>query len=286
MLLTPELLQTVAFIAQRAGAEIMDVYSRPSQPEVISKADDSPLTEADLRANTLIVEALQTLESQLPVLSEESAQVPFDERCRWQRFWLVDPLDGTREFISRNGEFTVNIALIDDGQPVLGVVHVPVSGVTYLGLVGDMGGAWRIDADGSRHRIQKAALPAVEQWKSCVLRVVASRRHGGAEIEALLTQLSGHFADIEKVSMGSSLKICLLAEGKADLYPRLAPTSEWDTAAAHAVLKAAGGEIFDQSLEVLEYNRKAGMLNPYFLASADTSAPWISLLHEINSPRQ
>jgi 3'(2'), 5'-bisphosphate nucleotidase len=286
MLLTRELLQTVGGIAKRAGAEIMEVYQRTSAPDVISKADESPLTEADLRANAVIVSALAELAPQIPIISEESAEVPFAERKNWQCFWLVDPLDGTREFLSGNGEFTVNIALVENGAPVLGVVHVPVTGISYLGLKADANadnGAWKCLSDKTWQEIQCRSLPPASKWSSTTLRVIASRRHHEGPLRDLLAKLSLHFADLQMSSLGSSLKMCLLAEGKADFYPRLAPTSEWDTAAAHAVLKAAGGDIFDLSLKTLEYNQKAGMLNPYFLASADVSAPWVSLLHELNN---
>lgn len=290
MLLTRELLQTVGEIAQRAGTEIMEVYKRDSQPEIINKADDSPLTEADLRANAVIVSALADLTPQIPIISEESAEVPFAQRKNWHRLWLVDPLDGTREFLSGNGEFTVNIALVENGVPVLGVVYVPVTGVSYLGLAAAgpsaENGAWKCSADNDWQAIHCRRLPPSSKWSATTLRVIASRRHHEAPLTGLLTRLSLHFADLQMSSMGSSLKMCLLAEGQADFYPRLAPTSEWDTAAAHALLRAAGGEIFDQSLKTLKYNQKAGMLNPYFMASADISASWVSLLHELNKPGQ
>lgn len=284
MLLTRELLQTVAAIARNAGTEIMAVYQRPGVPDVHNKSDNSPLTEADLRANAVIVAALGALTPGVPVLSEESDAVPFELRRGWRRFWLVDPLDGTREFLSRNGEFTVNIALIEDGEPVLGVVHVPVTGISYLGLAGREAGAWRAAPDAHWQVIRCTALPANGLWSAYTLRVVASRRHGEATLARLLDQLSPHFAGVQHLMMGSSLKICLLAEGLADFYPRLAPTSEWDTAAAHAVLRAAGGDIFDLSLKTLAYNRKTGMLNPDFMASADISDSWIRLLHELINP--
>ena len=281
MLLTRELLQTVAEIAQRAGASIMEVYTRSESPEVLHKADNSPLTQADMQANALIVDALQALSPHLPVLSEESPAVPYEQRRQWQQYWLVDPLDGTREFLSRNGEFTVNIALIDHGAPVLGVVLVPVSGVIYAGFCGDGAGAWRVDSAGSWQAITCARLPDPAFWHQYSLRVVSSRRHGEAELASMMTGLSQRFAKIVRVPMGSSLKMCLLAEGAADFYPRLAPTSEWDTAAAHAVLRAAGGEIYDLSLNPLVYNRKSDMLNPYFLATADMSTHWLDVLNEL-----
>jgi 3'(2'), 5'-bisphosphate nucleotidase len=184
---------------------------------------------------------------------------------------LVDPLDGTKEFIKGNGEFTVNIALIDAGQASLGVVHVPVTAVTYLGKIGV--GAWKQDAAGDSFAIATQKVRA-----SAAVRVVASRSHRGAEVDKLIHRIEAKLAATEVVSMGSSLKICLLADGSADIYPRLAPTCEWDTAAAHAVLVAAGGEIYTTEFEPLRYNQKPELLNPYFIALADTEFSWQQLL--------
>ena len=271
MYLTRELLDSVIAIAVVAGEEILDVYERDETADVQTKDDNSPLTEADLRAHRHIVSALHALTPDVPVLSEESESLPFAERSRWQTYWLVDPLDGTKEFIQRNGEFTVNIALVRDGEPMLGVVHVPVQGMTYSGLVGD--GAWR------RHPGEEEASPiqtrSLEDART--LRVVASRRHGAEALEALLQRLSGAFAEVEQLSMGSSLKICVIAAGGADFYPRLAPTSEWDTAAAHAVLRAAGGEIYDTRFQPLRYGRKDSLLNPFFLAVGDAHFDWLAV---------
>jgi 3'(2'), 5'-bisphosphate nucleotidase len=252
-----ELLAAAKVIARRAGREILEVYG--SDFEARSKADDSPLTEADLRAHRLIVAELAKLTPQLPVLSEESADtVGWEQRRGWQRYWLVDPLDGTREFIARNGEFTVNIALIEAHRPVLGVVHIPVSDTTYSGIPGV--GAWR-EAN------ERGVLPiGVRRVARPPLRLVGSRSHGSARLEAALAALGPH----ELRNAGSSIKLCLVAEGAADLYPRLGPTSEWDIAAGQAVVEAAGGQVVDLvSGAALRYNTHDGLLNPDFLAYGD-----------------
>ncbi len=268
-----KLLDSITTIAQKAGEEILSVYNDSRPIDVTVKDDHSPLTIADRRANAVIVEQLQALDDSIPLLSEELDQPDFSIRSQWSRYWLIDPLDGTKEFINRNGEFTVNIALIDEGKPVLGVVHVPVTGVTYLG--GSMvSGAWQDKPGESQQAI--AVSRGLEQ--SDTLRIVASRSHRGALIDRLIEQLKTRFNNIEVVSMGSSLKICLLAEGKADLYPRLAPTSEWDTAAAHAVLYAAGGDVLTDQFVQLDYNQKADILNPHFLAISDRQYDWVTLL--------
>jgi 3'(2'), 5'-bisphosphate nucleotidase len=263
-------LEALLVIAERAGKEILEVYARPDAVQVEYKADDSPLTEADTRANTLIVQALRQLSPDTPVLSEENVLPPFAERGAWQEYWLIDPLDGTKEFVSRNGEFTVNIALIRDGVPVLGVVHAPVLGVSWLGVPG--AGAWKCATGEPWQAIHTASLP------TGALRVVASRRHGAEALDLLLQRLGRHFPQVSLLNKGSSLKFCLLAEGSADLYPRLAPTSEWDTAAAQAVLVAAGGAVLQEDLQTLRYNAKADILNPSFLAVADAGADWAGLL--------
>jgi 3'(2'), 5'-bisphosphate nucleotidase len=257
---TTDLLGEVIAIARKAGAAILEVYRRgPIASE--KKADDSPLTVADLRSHRLIVEALATLTPRLPVLSEESAPQDFLERRAWQRYWLVDPLDGTKEFLSRNGEFTVNIALIDGDAPVLGVVQLPTRDLVYAGARGL--GALRMDADGATSRI-RVQVPA-----DTVLRVLGSRSHRNDALTATLAKLGPH----ELLSVGSSLKFCLIAEGAADLYPRMGPTSEWDTAAAQAVLEAAGGKVLrmDDSTP-LRYNGAEDFLNPHFIACGDLQA--------------
>ena len=247
-----EYMLQVVQIARRAGAAIMEVY-RGGDAGQTSKADDSPLTLADLAAHRIIVEELSRLLPELPVLSEEAADVAYPVRSRWTRYWLVDPLDGTREFIKRNGEFTVNIALIEQGEPVLGVVYAPVPDVCYYGARG--AGAFMQRGNAAAQSI--AAQPHAAREP---IKVVASRSHRDPRIEALLAQLGDHLC----ISMGSSLKFCLVAEGVAHLYPRLGPTMEWDTAAAHAVVDAAGGIVCNLAGEALRYN-KIDLHNPDFL---------------------
>jgi len=255
-----------------AGKEILSVYNQSGDIDVTLKDDNSPLTEADRLAHQLIVAELQELTPDIPILSEESAETPVQQRMDWSQFWIVDPLDGTKEFIKRNGEFTVNIALITNGVPELGIVHVPVCGMNYLGQVG--AGAWKVNPEGE---FKEISAPRFSLGQS-VVRVVASRSHRGELVDKLIAAMESELGPTEVVSMGSSLKICLLAEGKADIYPRLAPTSEWDTAAAHAVLSAAGGEIYDTSFKTLTYNQKESILNPHFIAIADPKFDWSSLL--------
>lgn len=270
----PQLLQAVAQVAVAAGEVILEVYNRAGDIAVEVKADQSPLTEADRAAHALIVAQLQRLTPDWPVLSEESRAADYKLRSTWPCYWLVDPLDGTKEFVKRNGEFTVNIALIDNGVARLGVVHVPVTGTTYCGAVGIGATVMR---PGSREQaIRASGLKTDVQ----TLRVVASRSHRDPQLEGILNRLATAFPGLDEVSMGSSLKICLLAEGRADFYPRLAPTSEWDTAAAHAVLAAAGGEIVDTTFAPLRYNQKESLLNPFFLAIADTGYDWQGLLQD------
>ena len=260
-----ELLACVADIARQAGREILAVYGS-GEVGALLKADRSPLTAADLAAHRSICEALHSLTPGVPVLSEEAADTDFTTRAAWRRYWLVDPLDGTREFLSRNGQFTVNIALIEAHAAVLGVVHVPVTDVSYRGLPGT--GAWRVAAG------EPARAIRVSEASAAPLRVVGSRSHRGDSLDAFLARLGPH----ELVPMGSSLKFCLVAEGAADVYPRLGPTSEWDTAAAHAVLAGAGGTVVDLSGAPLRYNTKAQLLNPFFVAYGPSDHDWLQLL--------
>jgi 3'(2'), 5'-bisphosphate nucleotidase len=255
--------EAVAEIAVEAGKAILEIYKQDF--EVVQKQDDSPLTQADLASHRIICDALAHLTPDIPVLSEESSDIDFDTRADWFQYWLVDPLDGTKEFINRNGEFTVNIALIRFHNPVLGVVHVPVSGVTYTGLVGKC--ASRHASDGSMEHIS-VRLPCADP-----MIVVGSRSHANPRLMEFLGQMGNY----ELVSMGSSLKFCLLAEGSADFYPRLGPTSEWDTAAAHAVVLAAGGKIITLDGKPLRYNTKKSLLNPEFLVIADDNKDWLGV---------
>ena len=264
--LASELRDAVVGIARHAGSEILDVYGTDFESR--AKADDSPLTEADLRAHRLITAALAELTPTLPVLSEESALVDFAERSQWSRYWLVDPLDGTKEFVSRNGEFTVNIALIEGHRPAFGVVHIPVSDTTYSGIPGV--GAWRESHDRPRAPIgvRRVARPP--------LRVLGSRSHGNPALQNALNRLGPH----ELKAAGSSIKLCLIADGSADLYPRLGPTSEWDIAAGQAVVEAAGGQVVRLTDGLaLPYNTKPDLLNPDFMAFGDpaTYRNWLRL---------
>ena len=250
----PELREAVISIAREAAAAILDVYENAF--EVHSKSDASPLTAADLAAHHCIVEGLERLTPDLPVLSEEAADIPWETRRHWQRYWLVDPLDGTREFVKRNGEFTVNIALIEDGVATFGVIQAPVTGVLWCGTPGQ--GAFRRDADGEHPLHVRAPATAP-------LRVAASRSHLDPRTQALM----GRIGEVETIGLGSSLKFCRLAEGGMDVYPRFGPTSEWDTAAGQSVLEAAGGALLDPRGRPFRYNQRAGLLNGDFIALGD-----------------
>ncbi|EWH00147.1 3'(2'),5'-bisphosphate nucleotidase CysQ [Halomonas sp. BC04] len=246
-----------------AGRDVMAIYERDF--EVTAKADESPLTEADMASHHALVALLRAATPDVPVLSEESADIPYSTRQGWERYWLIDPLDGTKEFIKKNGEFTLNVALIEQGVPVFGIVHAPVLGTTWVGLAGE--GAFKLTGD-EWISIRVRELPDldIEAWK-----VVGSRSHGAAEFEAFCHALPAH----ERVSMGSSLKLCLVAEGAADLYPRLAPTCEWDTAAAQAVVTAAGGEVLNAfTLEPLRCNQQDSVLNPFFIVCGQRDVRW------------
>lgn len=251
MQLTDKLIESLLTLSEEAGRAILGVYDGPIKVTV--KADDSPLTQADQAAHRLIEQALAQLTPQWPLVSEESSPEQQQLRTMTPCYWLVDPLDGTKEFIQRNGEFTVNLALIREGAPIFGVVHVPVQGLTYWG--GASLGAWR-RSDRGIQAIRGRAPIADEP-----LQVVGSRSHSNQQTQAYLATLG----EYELISVGSSLKFCLLAEGRAHLYPRLAPTCEWDTAAAQAILEGAGGRVETLEGTPLRYS-KAEILNPSFVA--------------------
>lgn len=250
-------------LARKAGEAILEIYRRVD-PEVTYKKDDSPLTAADLASHEILAAGLEDLDADIPLLSEEGAHLDYEGRRAWRRFWSVDPLDGTKEFIKKNGEFTVNIALVEDGKPVLGVVYAPVLERTYFGATGL--GAWRLDGHGDEAEELSLDAPGTDDAE---LAVVASRSHGSEHQQAFLGALPAH----RLVSMGSSLKLCLVADGSADLYPRLGPTMEWDTAAAHGVVTAAGGQVLDWAGRDLIYN-KENLLNPYFVVLGRRDVPW------------
>ena len=258
-----DLLRSVEDIAVKAGDAIMEIY-RSGDFGVDHKSDDSPLTKADLAAHQVIVAGLLALTPETPVLSEESAEISYEERKAWNKYWLVDPLDGTKEFIKQNGEFTVNIALIENGKSVLSVVYVPVQEVSYSAAVG-VGVFKRVDG-----KKQSISVMKNSRFKPTI---VGSRSHVSDEMKAYLDRVGQH----EIVSMGSSLKFCLVAEGKADLYPRLGLTSEWDTAAAQCIVEQAGGHVVTLDGEPLLYNTKDSLLNPHFMVYGDTSKKWAEI---------
>ena len=251
-------------LAQRAGEKIMTVYAQDFS--VSDKADHSPLTAADLAAHDVICSGLAELTPDLPVLSEESANIPFDTRAKWDRYWLVDPLDGTKEFIKRNGEFTVNIALIENYRAILGVVLIPARQQCYYATLSS--GAFRQDK-GQTPQPLRVTQPAAQP-----LRVVGSRSHAGQELSDYVSKLGAHTF----VPVGSALKFCLVAEGSADIYPRLGPTSEWDTAAAQCIVEAAAGQVITLDGTPLRYNQKESLLNPYFLVIGDAERDWLRYL--------
>ncbi len=258
------LLDSAKTIAAAAAEPIVEIYDTAFTVE--KKEDASPLTAADLASHETITAGLGRLDPAIPILSEESASIPFSQRERWQRFWLVDPLDGTKEFVKRNGEFTVNIALIEGHEPVLGVVHVPVTGLCYFAARGH--GAFRQRPGEAAERI--TVRPRVEG----PVRVVGSRSHAGPGLTAFVAALGEHTL----LSVGSSLKFCMVAEGEADIYPRLGPTSEWDTAAAQCVVEQAGGRVIAVDGKRLGYNSRESLLNPHFLVLGGDGRDWLSYL--------
>ena len=266
------MLNTAVDAALEAGREIMRIYLDPSQDFGIEKKlDNSPVTLADKAAHNCIVRHLA--QTGIPILSEEGAHLPYEKRKTWHKVWVVDPLDGTKEFIKKNGEFTVNIALVEDGSPVLGVIYLPATEMLYTGIVGE--GAWKQILSDSPERnqvrkslpVEREVLPygqAQAEGKGTFV-IVASRSHMSPETEDYINQMRRKYGDIRLVSGGSSLKLCLVAEGTADVYPRLAPTMEWDTAAGDAIARAAGKRVVDaRTGQPLTYN-KPDLHNPWFI---------------------
>lgn len=258
------LLESAVKLAKEAGERIMTIYNRDFS--VVHKDDNSPLTEADMAAHAIIDDGLEALTPEYPLLSEESAAIPFEDRARWEYYWLVDPLDGTREFIKRNGEFTVNIALIHEHRAILGVVYAPALTLCYYAAQGL--GAFKQEAN-------KPSVPIhVQSHRRDKLIVAGSRSHRGESLDRFLENLGNY----ELLSMGSALKSCLVAEGAADIYPRLGPTSEWDTAAAHCIVEEAGGYLTNTQMQTLPYNTKDSLLNPHFFVFGDNSINWSDYL--------
>ncbi|MCJ8206129.1 3'(2'),5'-bisphosphate nucleotidase CysQ [Pseudomonas sp. RGM2987] len=266
------LMAPVIELALKAGEAILPFWR--ADVKVNRKADASPVTAADIAAHDVIVAGLTALAPDIPILSEEDADIAQSVRAGWQRWWLVDPLDGTKEFISGSEEFTVNIALVEQGRVVFGVVSMPTSGRFYVGGAGL--GAWRGDKGGEPLPITVRNVLAPGE----AFTVVASRRHTSAEQERLLEGLRASLGELQLTNIGSSLKFCLLAEGAADCYPRLAPTSQWDTAAAQGVLEGAGGEVLDLRGEPFCYPARESLLNESFLA-LPAQAAWRGKLLEL-----
>lgn len=249
-----KLLEQVKDISIRAGEKILDIYENEDFTKIVDfKADDSPLTLADKESHKIIDKALREITPEIPILSEEGAEIAYEERKNWTLFWCVDPLDGTKEFIKRNGEFTVNIALIDNGSPILGVIYTPVTNTLYYGIKGQ----------GGNKEVDGAKTPLKVNNKTENLVAVRSKSHAAPEEEEILTKYNA----TDSISVGSSLKFCMVAEGKADIYYRHGPTMEWDTAAGQAVAEAAGAEVLDNDGEPFQYNKEV-LRNGSFLVIA------------------
>lgn len=249
-------IQKINFIAKKAGDEIMKIYQQDFKVDY--KADNSPLTKADIKSNDMIVESLKDLYPEIPILSEENKEVPYNIRKNWEYFWLIDPLDGTKEFIKKNGEFTVNIALIYKNMPVLGVIYAPVLDLLYYAQKDQ--GAFKQDKNKKPQR-----LPIYNYSNNHTLKIIVSKSHYNQETKEFVNNLKRQYEKIEFINIGSSLKLCLIAEGKADIYPRLAPTMEWDIAAGQTIVEESRGKIIKyKTEEYIKYN-KQNLLNPYFI---------------------
>jgi len=254
----------IVHIARLAGEKILEVYN--SEYTIEHKKDNTPLTTADLAADKIICDALKELTPDIPILSEESIHISFETRKQWPRYWLIDPLDGTREFIKRNGEFTVNIALIENHHSILGVINAPIIDTDYY--------AWKGGKSYKKTPSTDAQIINVRSADKDNLVIAGSRSHVSDKLRVYLAKLG----DIELLSVGSSLKSCMVAEGSVDLYPRLGLTSEWDTAAAHCIVEEAGGYITQTDGSALLYNTKDCLLNPEFFVFGDKQVPWKSFL--------
>ena len=259
-------LDAVRNLATMAGEKILEVYQ--TEFAVNQKQDQTPVTQADIAANEIILTGLKVLTPDIPVISEEENLAPFDQRKNWQRYWLVDPLDGTREFIQKNGEFTVNIALIENNQPVLGVVYAPVLQEMYYAVKGQ--GSFKTTAHSETEKIH------VDKRCAKTVRVAGSQSFTSNEFINFVRNIS----ECTVINLGSALKSCLVAEGGADIYPRFGLTSEWDTAATQIILEEAGGYLVDLNLHPLRYNTKDSLLNPHFLAFGDKNVDWLAYCKE------
>ncbi len=255
-----ELVDEIEQICRLAGDKILEIYETDFSVE--KKQDSSPLTAADMAAHNAICDALSELTPSTPILSEESSHISFSERQSWDQYWLVDPLDGTREFVKRNGEFSVNIALIEKHRSILGVIHIPVTGISYTASINN--GAYK-------HEQQKIPTQIFARKTDINnITIAGSRSHGNEQQQAFIANL----IKPEILAIGSSLKFCLVAEGIADIYPRFGPTSEWDSAAAQCIVEESGAIVVDTKFNTLEYNTKESLLNPSFLVIADSDFNW------------
>lgn len=255
-------------LARKAGKAVLDIYSR-SDYTIVEKSDTSPLTEADLAANEILLHGLKSI-GDFPIISEEQPLADLEERKTWERFWLVDPIDGTREFIERSGDFTINIALIEDNKPVFGLIYVPVTDECFYG--GDGKAFLKQGEEPATSLKPSSVLQRIRDQET--LRIVSSKRHSTDQEARLADNLHEKLAPVQKIAVGSSLKLAYLAAGKADLYPRFGNVSEWDIAAGHAILKAVGGDIMDMQYEPMNYHPKPQLVVPGFYAIADTSFDW------------
>jgi 3'(2'), 5'-bisphosphate nucleotidase len=252
-ILNEQLISSVVEIAKEAGIAITEIYNSDFDYQL--KKDLSPITAADNLSHNIITERLKTLTPNIPILSEENCNIPYKIRSQWTQYWLVDPLDGTKEFISKNGEFTVNIALIENNTPIFGVIDIPVTNETYWGS--KVNGSFCSDANNDVKQIN------VSEDNQNPIRLVASRSHPSNMLASLLEII----VDYEIIEIGSSIKFCLIASGQADCYPRFGPTSEWDTAAGEAIVESAGGQVVNTNGDSMNYNVKEDYLNPNFIVS-------------------
>jgi len=273
--LAPNFLENCFNIIKQTGKVILDYYDF-DKFKVTTKEDNSPLTSADLAANEIITSELKKLYPNIPIISEEQKNLPYSERSTWDTFWLIDPIDGTKEFIDKNDEFTINIALIHNQVPVFGIIYAPALDVTYYGFDNS---SFKINNFSKCTDIEKEKiLINTRNFNQDKVTIAVSRRHSKEKFAQLKEKI---FPNADTIPKGSSLKMCLIAEGIADIYIRLGPTSEWDTAAGQAILNSAGGEIYDIKSNVLRYNTKESLLNPEFYAIGDTKVSWKDYLNDL-----
>ena len=262
----------VIALAKQAGEAILEIYNR-SEYTAVEKADSSPLTDADIAAHNILVAGLKTIKD-VPIISEEADTPPLEERSNWNQFWLIDPLDGTKEFIDRNGEFTVNIALIQDHEPIFGLIYAPVTDEMFYGGAGK---AYCIRGN-QAPVLLKASSPSAQVRKHEHIRVFGSRRHALEDLDLLCDRLRDRLSQVELISVGSALKLAYLADGQAELYPRFGNVSEWDIAAGHAILRCVDGDILSRQYEPTRYGYKPSMVVPGFIALGCVDYDWRPLL--------